>query len=129
MKRYMNRQTHRFRYLGQQIAAACTAEVEYHEERIRFWENARDGAIAACKSAGFTVKEHAISGGKRAEMVIDQTFQRRVDEAVSKVSSHQSARDRYRIEAGAYGAQPSGYFDLDPDDVVYFRLAGGSREE
>lgn len=125
----MNRQTHRFRYLGQQIAEACVAEAEYHDDRIRWWEDERNVAIAACKSAGFTVKEYDITGGKRTEMVVDPTLQRRVDEAISKIAKHQAARDRFRIEAGAYGVQPSREYELDPDDVVYFRLAGGAREE
>lgn len=125
----MNRHTHRFRFVGQQIAEACAANVEYHDSRVAFWVKERSDAIDACKTAGFTVKEYTVTGGTRAEMVVDPTLQRRVDEAVNKIATHQAARDRFRVEAGAYGAQPTRDYELDPDDVVYFRLAGGNREE
>lgn len=125
----MNRQNHRFQYRGDAIAAAAKKEADYHRGRLSFWQEAQNAAIETAKAKGIEVREHDITGGKRAEMVLDPVLQKRMDECATKIDTHRRKCERYDIEAAAYGARAEMAYDLDADDVVYFRLAGGAREE
>ena len=74
------------------------------------------------------VREFDVTGGKKVEVVIDRTITKRLSECASNIDNHRRWANRFRIEADAYGTQPPGReYDLDPEDVVYFRLAGGAR--
>lgn len=131
----MKRNNHTFRFTADQIAKAATAEQEYHEQRVLWWQVEYNTAVKEAQEKGVEVREYEATGGKQAQLVIDPTLQARINQCVSKINAHKALADRFKIEAAAYGSQgpdssglPPAY-DLDPDDVVYFRLAGGSRDE
>jgi hypothetical protein len=125
----MKRHEHTFQFNGGQIAKAAQAEYEYHRERLIFWRTEQDKAIEEAKGLGVEVREQAVTGGKRVIMVVNPAIQERLNLAGSKIDMHRLAADRFQIEADAYGTQPTRTYELHPDDVVYFRLAGGPRED
>lgn len=126
----MKRNEHLFQFSGKQISAAATAEYEYHLGRMRWWQAEHDKALEKAKAAGFEVREYQISGGgKRAQLVVDPTVDSRLSECGGKVAEHQKKADQFQIEAATYGTQPERAYELQPDDVLYFRLAGGPRVE
>lgn len=128
----MLRNKHEFLFTAEQIAKAATAEQEYHEQRVTWWRIEYDKAVEAAKAKGIEVREYDVTGGKQAQLVIDPGLSARISQCTSKIASHQAAADRFKIEAAAYGSQSdplAGAYKLDPDDVVYFRLAGGPRDE
>lgn len=101
---------------------------EYYRLRANWWGEEKDKAVVRAKEAGIEVREYDVTGGKSVEVVIDATVTKRLSECATKIASHQAAADRFQIESSAYGSQPAGReYDLDPSDVVYFRLAGGAR--
>jgi hypothetical protein len=133
------RSTHCFAFMGSAIAKAATAEAEYHEQRLAYWKaeyesavakaKAAESAVAKAKAAGLQVREYDVTGGKRAEMVIDPALQGRIRESTNKVHSHRIAAEHLRVEASSYATQGDRQYELDGEDVVYFRLAGGPRGE
>jgi len=124
----MKRHEHQFQFTGKQISAAAWCEYTYHDGRLTYWKEAQELAIKKAKDAGVDIREYDVTGGKRVEMVIDPTLTTRLNECASKVQSHRAAADKFKIEAECYGTQEGRVYELHPDDVVYFRLAGGSRD-
>jgi hypothetical protein len=125
------RHNHSFQFKGFAISQAAKSEADYHDKRALWWTGEQEKAVAKLKEATVQVTEHEVTGGKNvvAGLHVDPHAQMRANECAGKVQSHQRARDRFLIEAGAYGTHPDFAFDLDAEDVVYFRLAGGTREE
>jgi hypothetical protein len=125
----MNRNKHTFQFSGSAIAEAAGREAEYHGVRLAWWTAEQDKATRAAKEKGIEIREYDVTGGKRAEMVIDATLQGRLTECANKIYAHRKAAEQFRIEAGAYAANPTRVYELDPEDVVYFRLAGLSASQ
>lgn len=123
------RNEHIFQFSGKQISAAAEAEGAYHTARVAWWKDEQEKALAKAKTAGVEVREYDVTGGKRAEIVLDPSVSARLSECVNKIQSHQRSADQFQIEAAAYGTQPARVYDLHPDDVLYFRLAGGKRAD
>jgi hypothetical protein len=125
----MKRNEHTFQFTGEQIGNAAKAEYDYHRERLVWWRKEQEAAIEKAKSAGVDVREYEHTGGKSVQMVFDPALTARIDECSRKINSHRAAADRFQIEGSAYSTQPGRTYELHPDDVVYFRLAGGARED
>ncbi len=125
----MERLKHLFQFDAGQIGKAAMAEATYHHARVGFWKAEQEKAIVKAKEAGVEIREHDVTGGKSVEVVVDPTVSNRLTVCANKIRTHQEAADRFVIEADAYDSQNTRVYDLDPDDVVYFRLAGGDRED
>jgi len=123
----MKRNGHTFQFSGTLIGSAATAEHKYHTERVTYWKAEQEKAITQARAAGIEIREQDVTGGKRVDVVIDPTVGIRLQECANKIASHQQAADRFQIEAAAYGTQPDRSYELEPDDIIYFRLAGGQR--
>lgn len=124
----MKRNEHLFQFTGKQIGDAAKAEHDYHSGRLEWWKKDQEVAIAKAKESGVEVREYDGTGGKRVDMVLDPTLQSRLSECANKINSHRTAADKFQIESACYGTQPERSYELHPDDVIYFRLAGGPRE-
>jgi DNA-binding LytR/AlgR family response regulator len=124
----MKRNEHLFQFTGQQISDAAKAEHDYHNDRLAFWKAEQDSAVAKAKEAGVEVREYDITGGKNVQVVLDPTLTNRLTDCANKINSHRSAADRFQIESAVYATQGGRTYELQPDDVLYFRLAGGPRD-
>lgn len=136
------RSEHRFQFSASQIAAAAKQEAEYHEARVKFWQAEYASAVQTVRAtAGVEIKEVAVTGGMRADVVVhygDPSAYRRMQEAFGKIQDHRVAAERYRTDERVYGSQVGGAearvmrdpaYELDTDDVHYFRLGGDPRPE
>jgi hypothetical protein len=123
------RHDHTFRFAGKAIAHAAAGEAHYHHQRVKWWKAEHEKAIAAAKGAGIEIRSYEVTGGTQAQVVIDPTLSQRLTQCENKIRSHQQAADRFQIEADAYDSQPKRLYECHPDDIVYFRLVGGAREE
>jgi hypothetical protein len=123
------RHEHLFQFTGAIIAAAAQAEYAYHKDRLQYWNIAMGLAIESAKNAGLKVEEYAVTGGKRVQMVVDPSIQGRLNECGAKIDKHRTAADHFQIEASTYVTQSERSYELQPDDVIYFRLAGNPRED
>ena len=124
----MKRNEHLFQFTGKQISEAAEAEYVYHSGRAAWWKEEQADAIEKAKAVGVEVREYDMTGGKNVQVVLDPTLNSRLTECANKIVSHRAAADRFQIEAATYGTQAERAYELHPDDVVYFRLAGGSRD-
>jgi len=124
------RKDHTFRFTAKQITEAAAGEAKHHDARAAWWNGEFEKAAAEAKTKGVDVRHFQVSGGQRAQIVIDTTLQERINEAERKRSDHQQKAERYKVDAAAYASQPETQdYQLDSDDVMYFRLAGGTRDE
>ncbi len=124
------RKDHVFRYTAEKIAEAATAEAKYHDERAAWWNGEYEKAAVEAKNKGVEIRHYAVTGGVRPQVTIDPTLSNRLEECARKRTEHQQKAEKYKIEAATYSAQPNTLqYDLDGEDVQYFRLAGGQREE
>jgi len=124
------RKEHTFQFTAEQIAKGAATEAEYHTMRARWWDDEYNRAAEEAKAKGVEIRHYAVTGGNRAQVVIDASLQHRIEESASKRSKHQQSADRFRVEAAAYASQPAATaYALDGEDVMYFRLAGGVRED
>lgn len=125
----MKRNEHLFQFTGKQISEAARAECEYHTKCAIWWKAEQERAILKAKSAGVEVREYEYTGGKGVQVVLDPTVDSRLHKCAQKITAHQKAADDFQIQAACYGTQTERTYELHPDDVIYFRLAGGPREE
>lgn len=123
------RTEHLFQFTGRQISAAAQAEHDYHKDRLGYWKGRQDVAADRAREAGVEVREIDVTGGKRIDVVLDPTVTAELYLCSTKISSHRTAADQFQIQAATYGSNAERSFELHPDDVIYFRLAGGPRDE
>ena len=124
----MTRDKHLFQFSGAKISIAAASEAKYRRSRVEFWKAEQEIAIDKLKKCSVEVSEYPITGGVEARATINPELSRRASECASKIRDHQQAAERYEIEAVAYGTQGDRIYELQSDDVVYFRLGGGTRE-
>lgn len=125
----MKRNEHLFQFTGKQIGEAAAAEYDYHRDRAAWWKLEQDEAIQKAKAAGVEVREYDFTGGKGVQVVLDPSLVSRLSECASKIASHKKAADDFQIQAATYSTQAGRIYELHPDDVIYFRMAGGPRDE
>lgn len=124
------RKEHTFRFTAKQIAEAAGTEAKYHDERAAWWNGEYEKAAVLAKEKGVEIRHYPVTGGNRAQVVVDTTLSNRLEEAARKRSDHQQKAERYKVDSAVYASQPAEEpYQLDGDDVMYFRLAGGQREE
>ena len=127
------RAEHRFQFNANMIALAAKAEAEYHWGRMTFWSDAYGKAITEVQAtARVEFKEYEVTGGTRMDAVVnygDPAAWKRAQEAWSKMHEHRLAAERLRTDAALYGSQGERVYELNSDDVHYFRLAGETRVE
>jgi hypothetical protein len=96
------RNTHKFQFPADAIAAAAKSEAEYHEARIVHWQERADKAIEIVKNTiGAKVVEHEVSSGSRYSIEVDHgdpTAWREFDLAQGKVRSHTQSAERFRTD-------------------------------
>jgi|SRR3569832_14240 len=131
----MKQTEHLFQFSGAKIAAACAAEQAYHQERLDYWRAEQERIVDEAKALTATVKveEQQVTGGKRYQIVADisgaQTLNWKLGTAGQKIEAHRLKVDEYKLKGAAYATQPERAYELDPADVAYFRLNGGSRDD
>lgn len=131
----MKQAEHLFQFTGAKIRDAAFAERDYHSERLAWWrqEQADQVGRAHGLTAVVRVREAAVTGGKRYEVYADitgmQEISARLYECGNKIDKHRQQVDEFNLKGCAYGTQPDRAYELDPADVVYFRLAGGPRDD
>ncbi len=125
----MKRSEHTFQFTGKQISEAAYSEYLYHQSRLDYWIEEQEKAIVKAKASGVDVREYDVTGGKQVNIVVDPEVNSRLQICAQKINSHRSSADKFKIEAAAYGTQAERVYECQPDDVIYFRLAGGVRDD
>jgi hypothetical protein len=123
---------HLFTFPAARIAEACEAEAKYHLVRLAYWQGEQDAAteiVTETCSAKVAKREH--TGGYTVDVVVnygDPAAYQRMQESARKVQTHRDLAERFETERDVYATQ-DGTYELTQEDVHYFRLGGGGREE
>ncbi len=117
----MRRNWH-FSYKGSDLLEPANKKVEHHAERLSWWRGELEKAEAVLKKDGLQLRERAVSGGVRHEMVIDHEYQARVRECSDKVDHHEEKHADYERYARAFELNPKSELVLDIDDIAFFGL-------
>jgi hypothetical protein len=127
------RSDHEFEFPAVKIAEAAKAEAGYHEQRRDYWQGEYDAAVEIVeKTCGAKVEKQAITGGYTVSVVVDYgdpAAYQRMTQAFRKWQSHLEEAERFRTDARLYGTQNGRVYELSTEDVHYFRLGSGPRED
>lgn len=118
------RTDHTFQFTGLQISQAAKNEAEHRLARAAWWDAEYTKAVAKARELGVQVEEYDVTGGKRAQIVINTEVQTRITEAMNKRNDHQKQAERLLIAAQSYGTQKDRAYELDAEDIQFFRLVG-----
>jgi len=122
------RSEHKFVFTAGQIAQAAQAKAEYHEARAYHWREEQDAATQVVRNTAYAeVKEQAITGGKRVDVVVnygDPAAYKQMQTAFSKWQNHDQLASEFDSDAALYGSQPEGReYELSSDDAFHYGLA------
>lgn len=123
------RDKHTFQFTGKQVGDAAARMSAYHVERQEHWQDRYAAAVEKAKTAGVKVIEWEHSNGKDARLEVDGDITRELSLCAQKRDGHKKSAEQFRLEANAYLTQPTRTYELDPGDVVYFKLSGGEMPE
>ena len=111
------------------LAEAARSRVEYHGERLTWWELERERADDALKSKGVQVRSHAVTGGERHEAILDPTLAGRLGECETKIRYHRGKSDEYAQWIRALDSAAGRSLTLDHDDWIFFFGLRGDEDE
>lgn len=121
-----------FSFSAAELVAAIKVEVEYRERRIAFWEAEKEKADQAIRESPVKIKELEVTGGVRVERTIelDTRLEDRASECHLKIKAHKDGLEYYRRWLRLFEKEsPDRIFNLNIDDVDYFRLVYSRHEE
>ena len=112
-----------FDYSSEDLMKAVRTKIEHHQTRLEWWEKDREAVKKAIKESGIEVEEFPVTGGARAEIVVDPGRLNRLQEAQSKIMGHKRSLKEYRrYERALAQKQSQVSFALDIEDVQFFGL-------
>jgi hypothetical protein len=123
----MQRDKWTFDLTATDLAKAAEAKHAFHSERFAFWQAAQGKVMADVKEKGMEVSEgvsnmhsnvtRAYSG---AQILIDPTYQRKLDECFEKIEEHREKVSQYAGWVQVLAANSSRTYQLNADDYLYF---------
>ncbi len=129
----MSRADHLFTFHADEIADAARGEAKYHEDRLAYWKGEYEVAATRVEETiGAKIDRQQVTGGERVVVVVDYgdpAAYKRLQEAWEKSADHREAAERFRTDERLYGTQSNRVYELTTEDVHYYRLGGGPRED
>ena len=125
----MKRSGWEFGYSGGVLAAAARNRAAYHREREQWWQTEQDKAEATLRANGLTVREAQVTGGTRADVVLDPHLQARYQECWNKRLEHRRTAEEYDGWDFVLSQNADARLTLNHDDVLYFRIEAPSVPE
>jgi hypothetical protein len=129
----MNRANWRFEYTASQLAEQSRTKQAHHAERLATWRHNKAKVIEKIKSEGMDVHESLAdkaavlsmvsnrSPGYGAQITIDGTLQRDLNECGEKIAEHDLKQKQYDAWAQVLEADISGHpLSLDHEDWMFF---------
>ena len=124
---------HIFQFTGRQIATAAPQLADHHTKRHLYWQNEYKEACAKFKdSVSITFGEFPVTGGTRLDARIeygDRMIYHRMVESWEKMQKHSEAAQKYKLEANIYATQHERVYELDPADILYFKIGRDELED
>lgn len=129
----MKRSEHTFQFKAVDVADAAALMTMYHKRRIEYWQKEYEVSIKRVRdTASVKIEEFPVTGGKRVDVVVnhgDPTAYRRMHESFDKIQGHQKSLAAYESDEFVYRTQGERVYELDPADVLHYRLDGSQPDE
>lgn len=127
----MNRSTWNFAYTIEQLRDAAIAKRDWHEGRLKWWDDKRDETEAKIKSEGIEIDKSVAFGTdgyfsnkshrRGASVTINNDLLDDFQECHSKVSEHQNKVKEYNGWVEVFSSQPLHHtLNLHQDDWLFF---------
>jgi hypothetical protein len=123
----MKRNEWTFELKTEQLLDAATAKVAHHTQRLEFWRGAEESVMKEVREKGISV-EQSLAGanysnkspGYGPQIVIDETYQRKLNEASTKIREHTQKVSEYDGWCQVLTANTGRTYQLNADDYLYF---------
>lgn len=127
----MNRNDWEFEYTARNLAVAAKGQRDFRLSRVDVWEGKKAEVMAKIKDTGLTVHEgvaaqlqgtysNASAGYGGAQVMVDSTLQRDLNECVGKINTHRAAATEYEGWLQVLDANPEARLKLKHDDWMFF---------
>lgn len=127
----MNRNVWEFEYTARHLAAAAKAQRDFRLNRVEVWEGKKVDVMLKIKESGLTVHEGVaaqmqgtytsnVAGYGGAQVMVDSTLQRDLNECVQKIQTHRAAATEYDGWLQVLDANPEARLKLKHDDWMFF---------
>jgi hypothetical protein len=118
----------RFPYSTVKVLDGAKAKAIFHAGRLEFWQKKQAETMERIKSDGLQVQTSLaganysnVNRGFGAQVVVDATLQRDLDECETKIHEHRSKADTYRGWVEVLAAQRGDVtLELDHEDYLFF---------
>ena len=106
------------------LLQCCISRMNYHSERLVFWEKEREVAENVLRTDGTKLKHFPVTGGQRTEAQLDPSLSNRVQECQQRAKSNKDSFERFGAYKALFLIAGSEVLELNADDVLYFNLEG-----
>jgi len=122
-----NRTDWEFDYPASSISMGAKRQREYRDGRVQWWEARKAEVMEKIKTSGLTVHEgvganlsYSNTSNQGAQVMVDATLQRDLNECVTKIRSHQAAVKEYDAWIQVLDANPQARLKLKHGDWIFF---------
>ena len=116
----MKRNTWYFTAQSDSLRDMCEQRVSHHMERLAWWREERRMADFSLRERGIDIREYAVSGGDRVEVVIDPTLTKRISECEAKIRQHLARCEEYAMWRDIIEGNGTRSYEFDHDDWTFF---------
>ena len=117
-----------FKFTSDQLAQAAREKVAHHAARLEFWTAAQEKVMQEVRERGLSVEmsldprrfDGTSRGSYAPAIVVDETFQRRLNEASDKIKHHKETLAQYEGWVQVLEANGGRTYPLNADDFLYF---------
>lgn len=125
-----NRTEWKFPAQGSALVGPARKCLDHHTERLAFWTAELDKATAELREKGITIRElpesYALGGTMSyrgdQSVEINEHISTRIRECKTRGQVHQQQRDEFDRWVRAFEAHPNATYELDIDDMNFFRI-------
>ena len=126
-----NRNLWEFEYTARNLATAAKGQRDFRLSRVEVWEGKKSEVMAKIKDSGLTVHEGvaaqlqgtystANAGYGGAQVMVDSTLQRDLNECVGKIQQHRNLANEYDSWLQVLDANPDARLKLKLGDWMFF---------
>jgi len=125
----MKRQEWTFDIAAAELAKASQAKVIHHTDRLSFWKGSQEKVMQEVREKGLSIETSAAGFGysgsnvrpkNMPQIVIDDTYQRRLEESNEKIQEHQRKLSEYEGWVQVMADNQSRTYPLNADDYLFF---------
>jgi hypothetical protein len=120
----MYRSGWKFSYAADKLLAAATTKKNWHEGRLKWWDDKKKEVMTSIKAEGLEIDESVALGysnsSRNTSVNIRTDFLRDLNECIGKISEHKTKLQDYDAWTQVLASQGQASFDLNQDDWLFF---------